>query len=77
MPDEMSQGRAPHGLLQEDQDLEELSSAGLLRLEHTLASPAQENAADHVARLAADARIVDILRADNFQGPRFQTARSG
>jgi hypothetical protein len=62
----MCQGSAPHGLLREDQDLEELSSAGLLRLERTLAGPAQEN--------AADARIVDILSADDFQGPRFQTA---
>lgn len=70
----MCQGRSPHGLLQEDQDLEELDSAGLLSLERTLAGPAQEHAADRVARLAAEARIVDILRADNFQGPRFQTA---
>lgn len=73
MPDEMCQGRAPHGLLQEDQEREELSSADLLSLERTLAGHAQENA----VRLAAEGRIVDILRADNFQGPRFQTAAAG
>ncbi|MEV6595162.1 hypothetical protein [Streptomyces acidicola] len=74
MPDEMCQGRAPHGLLQEDQELEELSSASLLSLEHTLTNATQESAGDRAARLAVEARIVDILRADNFQGPRYQKA---
>ncbi|MFD8614651.1 hypothetical protein [Streptomyces sp. NPDC059631] len=72
MPDETCQGRAPQALLQEDAELKELSSRELLSLEHTLAGPAPENSAPRAARLQADARIVDILRADDFQGPRYQ-----
>ncbi|MFE4061552.1 hypothetical protein ACFXP3_35555 [Streptomyces sp. NPDC059096] len=71
MPDEMCQGGAPQGLLQEDQELEELSTADLLSLEHTLAGTPSDEAGRH-ARRAAEARIVDILRADNFQGPRYE-----
>jgi hypothetical protein len=57
--------------LQEDQELEELSTAGLLSLEHTLAgTPSDE--AGRASRRAAEARIVDILRTDNFQGPRYE-----
>jgi DNA-directed RNA polymerase specialized sigma24 family protein len=70
----MCQGRAPQVLLQEDQELEELTSAGLMSLEHTLTGTAQEDASHRTASHAADARIVDILRADNFQGPRYQKA---
>ncbi|MGV9652156.1 hypothetical protein [Streptomyces sp. NPDC003554] len=55
--------------MQEDEELKELSSEGLLSLEHTLAGPAQD-----IARRAADARLVDILRADNFHGPRYEKA---
>ncbi|WP_316745450.1 hypothetical protein [Streptomyces sp. MK7] len=75
MPDEMCLGGAPQGLLQEDQELEELSTAGLLSLEHTLASTAQDEAVRFVRR-AADARLVDILRADNFQGSRYEKTTS-
>ncbi|MFF7717664.1 hypothetical protein [Streptomyces sp. NPDC007988] len=57
--------------MQEDQELEELSTSGLLSLEHTLAGTVHDEAS-RSARRAADARIVDILRADNFQGPRYQ-----
>ncbi|MEY2247254.1 hypothetical protein AB8A21_30665 [Streptomyces sp. BF23-18] len=71
MPDEMCQGRAPQGLLKEDQEFEELSSTGLVSLEHTLTSTAKEDADRRAARRVADARIVEILRADNFQGPRY------
>ncbi|MFJ9565961.1 hypothetical protein ACIRQQ_38710 [Streptomyces fuscichromogenes] len=53
--------------MQEDQELEELSTEGLLNLEHTLAGHAPDR-----TRRAADARIVDTLRADNFQGPRYE-----
>jgi hypothetical protein len=71
VPDEMCQGGAPQGLLQEDQELEELSTSGLLSLEHTLAGTMQDEARRSASR-AAEARIVDILRADNFQGPRYE-----
>ncbi|MFD5475572.1 hypothetical protein [Streptomyces sp. NPDC127105] len=71
MPDEMCLGGTPQGLLQEDQELEELSPAGLLSLEHTLAGAAQGEARRPGSR-AVDARIVDLLRADNFQGPRYE-----
>ncbi len=71
----MCLGGAPQGLLQEDQELEELSTAGLLSLEHTLASTAQDEAVRFVRR-AADARLVDILRADNFQGSRYEKTTS-
>ncbi|MGW7824480.1 hypothetical protein ACWGLF_41875 [Streptomyces puniciscabiei] len=66
MPDETCQGRAAHGLLQEDQALEELSPASLLSLEHTLAGSAQENAVGHAARLTAPtpAQCLDGLLAD-------------
>lgn len=74
MPDEMCQGHGPQSLLQEDHDLNELSPEGLLSLEHTLTGFSSEGKAVRAARLAADARIVDILRADNFQGPRYQKA---
>ncbi|MGW1170613.1 hypothetical protein [Streptomyces sp. NPDC002550] len=73
MPDETCQGRAPQALLQEDLELKELSSEELLSLEHTLAGPTSENGVTRAARLQADARIVDILRADDFHGPRYQT----
>ncbi|MEV0695870.1 hypothetical protein [Streptomyces sp. NPDC050388] len=51
--------------------MEELSPAGLLSLEHTLAGAAQDEARRLGSR-AVDARIVDLLRADNFQGPRYE-----
>ncbi|MFK4106143.1 hypothetical protein ACI2L1_40025 [Streptomyces sp. NPDC019531] len=57
--------------MQEDHELEELSTEGLLSLEHTLATTVHDEAG-RSARRAADARIVDILRADNFQGPRYE-----
>jgi hypothetical protein len=57
--------------LQEDQELEELSTEGLLSLEHTLATAVHDDAG-RSARRAADARIVDVLRADNFQGSRYE-----
>ncbi|MFG2424840.1 hypothetical protein ACGFWD_38190 [Streptomyces sp. NPDC048448] len=41
-----------------------------MSLEHTLAGPVKE--ADRSARRVAEGRIVDILRADNFQGPRYE-----
>lgn len=71
VPDEMCQGGAPQGLLQKDQELEELSTASLQNLEYTLAGPTQDDARRRASR-AADARLVDILRADNFQGPRYE-----
>lgn len=71
MPDETFQGGAPQGLLQEDQEYEELSTPGLLSLEHTLAGTVPDEAS-RPARRAAEARVVDILRADNFQGPRYE-----
>ncbi|MET9581020.1 hypothetical protein ABZY30_36650 [Streptomyces massasporeus] len=71
MPDEMCQGGAPQGLLQKDQEPEELSTAGLLSLEHTLAGHLQDQAHRSMSR-AADARLVEILRADKFQGPRYE-----
>lgn len=71
----MCLGDAPQGLLQEDQELEELSTAGLLSLEHTLAGAAQDEAGC-LGRCSADARLVDILRADNFQGPRYEKTTS-
>ncbi|MFE1391139.1 hypothetical protein ACFW5M_34020 [Streptomyces albogriseolus] len=75
LPDEMCLGDTPQRLLQEDQELEELSTAGLLSLEHTLASAAQDEAG-RLARRSADARLVDILRADNFMGPRYEKTTS-
>ncbi|MZD16896.1 MULTISPECIES: hypothetical protein [Streptomyces] len=71
MPDEMCLGDALQGLLREDQELEELSTAGLLSLENTLAATPSDEAG-RLARRAAEVRIVDILRADNFQGPRYE-----
>ncbi|MFD8050147.1 hypothetical protein ACFV5E_42715 [Streptomyces chartreusis] len=73
MPEEMCQGNAPQGRPRTDQHHEELSSASLQNLEHTLAGHAQDNAR-RLASRTADARLVDILRADNFQGPRFEKA---
>lgn len=70
MPSEMCQGGTPQDLLQEDQELEELSTAGLLSLEHTLTGTVLDEAS-RSARRAAEARIVDILRAENFEGPRY------
>ncbi|MEV2235342.1 hypothetical protein AB0H69_43240 [Streptomyces phaeochromogenes] len=40
-------------------------------LERTLAGEAQDDARRSAGR-AADARLVDILRADNFQGPHYE-----
>ncbi|XVV39241.1 hypothetical protein ACQPXT_40045 [Streptomyces sp. CA-100214] len=73
MPEEMCQGSAPQGRPRTDQHHEELSSVSLQNLEHTLAGHAQDNAR-RLARRTADARLVDILRADNFQGPRYEKA---
>ncbi|MEU8606290.1 hypothetical protein [Streptomyces parvulus] len=71
MPDETFQGGAPQGLLQEDQEHEELSTPGLLSLEHALAGTVPDEVS-RSARRAAEARVVDVLRADNFQGPRYE-----
>ncbi|MEO3843208.1 hypothetical protein [Streptomyces sp. B22F1] len=70
VPDEMCLGGSPQGLLQEDQELDELTPAGLLSLEHTLAGVQGETR--RLERRAVDARIVDVLRAENFQGPRYE-----
>ncbi|MCX4539013.1 hypothetical protein [Streptomyces sp. NBC_01669] len=42
-----------------------------MSLEHTLAGTASDEASRSTRR-AAEARMVDILRADNFQGPRYE-----
>ncbi|WP_237302532.1 hypothetical protein [Streptomyces sp. S063] len=70
MPDEMCLGR-PSGPLAEDQELEELSTASLSSLEHALVGTHSDESGS-VARRTADAHIVNILRADNFQGPRYE-----
>jgi hypothetical protein len=69
---------APHGHVQEGRGNPEApGSARRPSLEDTLAGLTPESTADRTARLAADARVVEILRADNFQGPLYRMAMSG
>lgn len=75
MPDEIRDGSASASELPGgDPESAELDPTGLLSLEHALAgsTPVQEPQAARTARLEADRRLVEILRQDNFTGPRYE-----
>ncbi|MGW2722385.1 RNA polymerase sigma factor [Streptomyces sp. NPDC001492] len=80
MPEEFREEFAPDGDLPADNpEQTELSSAGLLSLEADLAlgTRVRESAPARAARLEADQRLVDILRGDDFEGPRYEKAAAG
>lgn len=77
MPDETREGLAVPDPSETDVELAEMTAQGMLSLEEALASSAQQTAVARAARLEADARVVDILRADNFEGPRYRQAATG
>ncbi|GGQ96036.1 hypothetical protein AB0K85_33125 [Streptomyces cellulosae] len=80
MPEEFREGLAPDRELHaDDPEQMELSSRSLLSLEAELARGAGvgENVQARTARLEADQRLVDILRRDDFQGPRYDKAAAG
>jgi DNA-directed RNA polymerase specialized sigma24 family protein len=80
VPEEFREELAPDtGLLDGNLGQRELSSPGLLSLEADLALGARvrESAPARAARLEADQRLVDILRADGFEGPRYEKAAAG
>lgn len=77
MPEENREGFAPDGELHgDDPEHAELSPSSLLSLESDLAAGAlvRESAAARAARLEVDGRLVDILRRDGFEGPRYDKA---
>ena len=80
MPEEFREEFAPDGDLPAGNlDQTELSSSRLLSLEADLALGARvrESAPAQAARLEADQRLVDILRGDGFEGPRYEKAAAG
>ncbi|MFI0777316.1 hypothetical protein [Streptomyces sp. NPDC021212] len=78
MPDKAREEFAPDDELCAD-DPAQRSSMNLLSLETELAlgAGAQESAKARAARLEADQRLVDFLRRDGFQGPRYDKAAAG
>ncbi|MEU3512782.1 hypothetical protein ABZ733_33955 [Streptomyces longwoodensis] len=80
MPEAFREEFAPDGdLPAAHPDHTELSSSRLLSLETdlTLGAPVPEHLAARAARLEADQRLVDILRGDGFEGPRYERAAEG
>lgn len=79
MPEENREEFTPDGQSYgDDPEHAELSPGSLLNLEAELAGGAlvRENASARAARLDADQRLVDILRGDGFEGPRYDKAAS-
>ncbi|MFJ3800010.1 hypothetical protein ACIPSJ_27475 [Streptomyces sp. NPDC090088] len=81
MPDESRGEFAPdHDRHDEDTpEQAEFSTRNLLSLETslTLAAGIRENTVARISRLEADQRLVEILRRDGFQGPRYDKAAAG
>ena len=80
MPDDFREEFAPDGDVHADNpEHTELSPHTLIVLETELSVGAgvRESAEARQARRDADQRIVDILRRDGFEGPRYQKAAAG
>ncbi|MEU5609727.1 hypothetical protein AB0H03_13510 [Streptomyces sparsogenes] len=80
MPDEAREEFAPDDELHADNpEQAAISSRDLLNLETELALGAdvREGAGARAARLEADQRLVELLRRDGFQGPRYDKAAAG